>query len=164
MPAPVGRRVLGDLFGVSDPTITHWIREGMPRGKAGRYDLASCVQWYRARMDKALKERGADGDAKTELTRAQVERTRLDVAKLRGELVDASEAQRVLNEVAVIVSTQLDGLGPRVAGEVVGLTDVATIQGVIFREARAMRTAIAARISRFGEEVESQVDAEEAAA
>lgn len=144
------------LLGISKPTLHDWCAQGMPKAGRGEYDAAACVAWLRERHQIALAEARDGADAKTQLTQAQVERTRLEVSQMRGELLDATDFQRVLNAAATVIASQLDGLGPRIAGEVVGMTDVATIQAVVFREARGIRSSIADALASFADEVEGQ--------
>lgn len=158
-PITLNRNRVARLFGVTVMTVSNWVDEGMPKSVRGQYDADACVQWYRARMDRKHAERDAAGDAKEQLTRAQVERTQLEVQQLRGELVEATEFQRVVNQAATVIASQLDGLGPRVAGELAGMTDVAAIQSVIFRETRAIRSSIADAVAAFADTVEEEAQA-----
>ena len=126
--------------------VTHWTRAGMPKTAHGKYPLRECVQWRLKQLEVRQK-----GGSRGELVATQIERQRIEIAKLRGTLIDADTLGRVLNETAVIYSTHLDGLGPRVAAELAELTDQAAIQAVIFREARAIRAAVAAAIATYAD-------------
>ncbi len=139
---------LARIFGVSRKWVYSLEAKGMPR--AGRlFDVALCVQWYLAE----LKGGGGDTEpedltkARLELYKAQTERTQLENARLRGELVELEEAQAVLYEVASVVATQHDGLAARLAGLVIGETDIKRVQSLLFEEFRELRRAIAGAVA-----------------
>ena len=141
---------LARIFGVSRKWIYQLEQKGMPR--AGRlFEVAHCVQWYLAEL------KGIDSDIEPEdltkarlaLYNAQSEKTRLETARLRGELVSLEEAKAVLFEVASVVATQHDGLAARLAGLVVGESDVKRIQTLLFNEFRELRGSIASAVARL---------------
>lgn len=143
---------LARIFGVSRKWVYQLEQKGMPR--AGRlFDVADAVQWYLAEL------KGLDTDIEPEdltkarlaLYHAQTEKTRLENARLRGELVDVEEARQVLYEVASIVATQHEGLAPRLAGLILGETDVKRLQSVLFEEFRAVRRAIGDAVAQLAE-------------
>lgn len=146
---------LAEVFGCSVSMIYKYQRAGMPKEARGRYDLAKCVQWYcqRARSEgmEGETERNVT-DARTRLVDAQRIKTELETERLRGRLIDVHEVGAVLNELAGIVATQADALGPRLAGVLAEIDDPAMVQAEIASEARALRVAIADRIRRFADD------------
>ncbi len=141
---------LARIFGVSRKWIYQLEKQGMPR--AGRlFDVAAATRWYLAELKAAQQDTDPEDlvTARMALYKAQTERTELENARLRGELVDREEAQTVLYEVASIVATQHDAVAPRIAGLIVGENDVKRIQTVLFEEHRAIREAIAGTIERL---------------
>jgi len=147
----VKREELARILGLSPTMINRLVKDGMPKISHGRYNLAAAVQWYiQTWRDRA--EGGGVGnlwDEKKKQVIAQTQRTELENAKLREEMIPAVMVAHTLNEVAVIVSTQLDGLGGRVSSQVAALTDPGEVQAVIFDEARAIRRAIAGSIKSY---------------
>ena len=92
----VNKRGLADAFGVSEETITQWQKAGMPiqtarKGTMGNeYELAPCIRWY------ALRESGGDGaldlnQERARLAKAQADKTELEAAELKGEMVRYEE-------------------------------------------------------------------------
>ena len=135
---------LARIFGVSRKWVYDLVEKGMPRD--GRhFDLAACVQWYMGELKSpGSTEEPADvTEARRQLYLEQTEKTRLENAKMRGELVDAEEARSLLYGIASIVATQHDALSPRLAALVIGETDVKRVQQLLFDELRAIRQAIA---------------------
>ncbi len=143
---------LARLFGVSRKWVYQLEQKGMPR--AGRlFDVAAATQWYLAEL-KGIEVAQDPVDvqaARLALYQAQTEKTRLENARLRGELVDVEEARAVLYEVASIVATQHDGLAPRLAALILGETDIKRVQSVLFEEFRQVRQAIGDAVARLPE-------------
>lgn len=141
---------LARVFGVSRKWIYDLVDRGMPRD--GRhFDLAACVQWYMGELTaRGSTEEPEDvTEARRQLYIEQTEKTRLENAQLRSELVDVDEARALLYEIASIVATQHDALAPRVAGLVIGSTDIKQVQTLLFDELRQIRQAIADAVIRL---------------
>lgn len=135
---------LARIFGVSRKWIYELTNKGMPRD--GRhFDLAAAVQWYMGELKApGSAEEPADvTEARRQLYIEQAEKTRLENARLRGELVDLEEARTVLFEISSIIATQHDALAPRLAGLVIGSTDIKAVQTLLYDELRAIRHAMA---------------------
>lgn len=140
----VGPTDLARIFGVSRKWVYQLVEKGMPR--AGRhFDVAACVQWYMGELKgSGSTDEAADvTEARRKLYIEQTERQRLDNARLRGELVELTEAQTVLYGVASVVASQLDAVAPRIAGLVAGNSDVKAVQSLLFDEHRSIRESIA---------------------
>lgn len=140
----VGPTELARIFGVSRKWIYGLVEKGMPR-EGRHFDVALCVQWYTGELKGAgSTDEAADvTEARRQLYIEQTERQRLENARLRGELVDLDEAKGVLFGIASIVASQLDAVAPRIAGLVVGETDIKNVQTLLFDEHRAIRESIA---------------------
>lgn len=122
----------------------------MPKLAKNKYDLVGCVQWYVQHL--VGKGDSADESMEVErrlLVRAQRRRHELEIAKRRGELIDAETVGQVINELAVIFVTQLEGMGARVAQQVATMSDPGAIQRVLTDECRGIRQATAARVADF---------------
>jgi phage terminase Nu1 subunit (DNA packaging protein) len=87
----VNKRQLASVFGVSEETITQWMKAGMPvrtqrKGTRGNeYETADCIRWYVARDsggDRALDLT----QERARLAKAQADKTELEAAELRGDL------------------------------------------------------------------------------
>lgn len=153
-PLLVTRNQLCKVFGVTTMAITKWFQAGMPREGRGRYDLARCVQWRCTQLEESVARSSETVEGKQKLIAAQTTRTELEIAQLRATLIEAATVGQVMQRVAVIVATQLDGLGPRVAGELADARDPALIQQVIFRECRSIRASIADAIRSYADSLD----------
>lgn len=142
------------IFGVADRTIQRLVKEGLPQIGHGKYDVRQCVQWQFDRLREEAAERGTL-NPRDELAIAQRIRVELETEQLRGTLLPRDLVTRAFNQVAALVASQLDGLGPRLAGELADMHDPQQVQATLLREARATRAAIAQAMRDFGQTVES---------
>ena len=139
--------VLADLFGVTPDMVRRYVNDyGMPRVANGKYLLGDCVKWYinRLRMAVAGGESNDVAEEKLKLIRAQRHRVEIENKKSRGELIDHDTVANVINQIGSILSTQLDGLAPRMASVLSGIDEPGEIQRVLFDECRAVRATTAA--------------------
>ena len=104
----VDKQGIALAFGISLPTVSVRIREGMPcvqeggRGKAWQFDLAECVQWH---TDRAIEK--AVGVTDEGMTMAEVEKA-IKVEELKVKKVQAATVLHevcLLDEVARAVSS-----------------------------------------------------------
>lgn len=133
---------LAELFGCTPDMVRRYVNDyGMPRVANGKYLMGECVQWYinRLRLAAAGGESGDVSKEKLRLIRAQRHRVEIQNKQARGELIDHETVANVLNQMGSIFSTQLDGLGPRMASVLSGIDDPAEIQRVLFDECRGIR-------------------------
>ena len=110
------------VLGVSRKTVADWWREGMPRRDDKKYDLRVVVPWVRAR--DTAKAAGPKGDsldeallkARAEEKAAKARLAEIELARVKGEILDRSDvdAGRVARVVAV--RQALVGLGQEVRG------------------------------------------------
>ena len=87
---------IAKLLLLSERRVQQLTTEGViPKAERGRYELAPAVQGYiRYLQDRFVKPADGSGDIdyhkeKARLTKAQADRTELDAAEIRGELVRA---------------------------------------------------------------------------
>lgn len=110
----------------------------------GKYDLCTFVQrWVDYNVEK---ECGADmdlEDAKAVHEQVKIQKTQLEVAKMRGELVDVNQVRRLWATVAATVQQNLLRLPQKIGQQVFGLTSIETVCGIIDREIRGAMEAIA---------------------
>lgn len=110
----------------------------------GKYDLCTFVQrWVDYNVEK---ECGADmdlEDAKAVHEKVKIQKTQLEVAKMRGELVDVNQVRRLWATVAATVQQNLLRLPQKIGQQVFGLTSIETVCGIIDREIRGAMEAIA---------------------
>lgn len=149
-----GAEEIALFFGVSDRQVRNYVKEGMPQLARGKFDSIACVRWKLGQISDE-RENEAGLTPRDELAIAQKERVELEIAQLRGTLIPRDLVSRAMNQVAALVSSQLDGLAPRLAGELADMTDPQQIQATLLREARTTRAAIAQAMRELGQHVET---------
>lgn len=145
------RAGIAEVFGVSQQRISHLVNMGMPQEVNGNFDVRSCVRFWSERIRTKNKAEGST--ARDELVNAQKERIQLEISKTRGEVIPRVLVEQTLNAVGALVSTQLDGMGARLAGEFADCDDPQVIQARLFSEAREVRLSIANRMEAYAEEL-----------
>jgi phage terminase Nu1 subunit (DNA packaging protein) len=116
-----------EIFGISDRRYRQLAKEGIvPPVVDGRVDFVAATKHLLAYYQKLVEGQGAITltEERARLTKFMAEKTRMEVEKLRGTLVDASEVERTwmamgqvcrlrLLALPVKVSPLLDGLDKR---------------------------------------------------
>jgi len=115
------------LFRVSEPSVSAWIRAGMPieeRGKRGRggvktaIDLERAVRWYfQSNYERLELDR-----QRARLTAAQAELANLKHAETAGDLAPLSVIERSLKSLFAEIRTNVLALPSRLAPELEGQT------------------------------------------
>lgn len=140
----VSASVLALMLGVTEGRVRQLVVDGLPKHAYGGYDLYQCIQWILQR------ERSNKSDAytkkRTSLIEAQRNKVTIETQILRGNLIPYDDHQALVNELASIVATQLDGVASRIADAVTGNTNRAEVQNILLRELRGVRRAIADQI------------------
>ena len=115
------------------------------KGEGGKYDLALFVQrWVEYNVS-----REATGDdisleeAKAIHEQVKIEKTQLEVAKMRGELVDVNEVRRLWGSIANTVVQNLMRLPSKVGQQVYMVDNIELVNGIIEKEIRDCLTCIA---------------------
>jgi len=151
------------VFGVHERTVQRMAKDGMPVIGRGKYDIRACVQWQITQVSEKERTSG-DLNPRDLLAIAQRQRVELEIAQLRNTLIPQDLVGRVFNGVAAMIAGQLEGIGPRMAGELADVDDPALIQARLTEEARAIRSAIAESLKDYGSLIEAELDAEHLAA
>lgn len=128
----VNKQKLAEILGISEATLTNWQREGLPmvpRGKTGKsnhYETKEVIGWMLAR------ERGTDLTAeRTRLAKEQADKTALENALRRKELLPADEVQRDLEQVFIAVRSRLLSLPTKLAPRALGRGTLAEMRDVL---------------------------------
>lgn len=156
IPPPFGHRLpqLAEVFGITQQQVRNLVKNGMPQAGPGLYDSRVCFPWRVNQLLENVASTGGDSprDALAIAQRAKIE---LETAQLRGTLLPRDLVNRAMNQVAALVASQLDGLAPRLAGELADMSDPQQIQATLLREARSVRGAIAQAMRELGQNVET---------
>jgi phage terminase Nu1 subunit (DNA packaging protein) len=154
------QKSLAVIFAVDPATVSRWAQDGMPKRGWGKYPLAECVRW---RIEQLIAQAAGDSSEITEsrmrLYDTQREKHELEMKQMRRELLDAEEVATAIRSMFGIVATQLDGLGPRMAARLAGLSDPQKIAKELLSECRNIRRATADSIADFARDLDGSEDA-----
>lgn len=143
-PVYVSGTVLARWLGVSVASLPNFEARGMPREPRKRYKIADCIQWY---IHDKLGSNSRDiQEARKKLYDAQERKAQLEIAQIRGQLVDAEEVVQSHMLMATLFSSQLRSLGQRVAGLLQGKTAL-EIRTTIDDECRSILEATSLAVS-----------------
>lgn len=129
----------------------HDIDAGLPRDRKlfvkaedGGYDLALFVQrWVKYNVDHGSSEEVSLEEAKAIHEQVKIEKTQLEVARLRGELVDVNDVRRLWGNVASTVVQNMMRLPGKIGQQVFMLNNMELVTGIIEKEIRDCLTVIA---------------------
>jgi phage terminase Nu1 subunit (DNA packaging protein) len=153
----VSGREFAALCKVSAQTVTNWMNAGMPAKRSGRQgqtvriSLAAALPWVVANKETAGSER-------QRLASEQANKLALENARRRGELIYADQVAECLSRLAADLAARHDALPGRLAGELAGLNDAATIRGRLLEELRAVRRAFADATAELADALGSDPD------
>ena len=125
-------------YGVDPRTVTNWINEDPPcphvmENKRRKFDSVAVARWHAERAVRKSEGDAAVIDLRQEQarkTRAEADQAELDLAKMRGELVDVSEFRSTLRQIATTLRSQLVAVAGRYAPRTVGLKTLPESQQV----------------------------------
>jgi phage terminase Nu1 subunit (DNA packaging protein) len=137
---------LADILGVTQTTLTMWQREGLPfatkRGRDNAYETSDVIDWLlkreRTKLSRAATESGGiDIDhEKARKERALADKHEMDLSLRRGELLEASDVERVWLSRITAAKTRLMGIPRKCAPAVVMVTAPADAEAIIEQEVR----------------------------
>lgn len=114
------------------------------KGENGKYDAAAFVQrWVDYQVGEATGKSMGLEEAKAVHEQVKIEKTRLEVARMQGELIDVNEVRSLWAGVIKTAVGKLLQLPGRVTEEIYGLESRETIAGILDREVRACLEEIA---------------------
>ena len=156
-PLIVSRNDFAELLGVSGGTVTNWMDAGMPADRTGRQR-----QVVRITLSKALpwvvSHRETKGGERERLAAEQADKFALENSRRRGELIYADQVAEVMARIAAELSSRLDAVPGRVAGELAGISDPAVIRQRLLDEHRAVRAAFAGATAELADALGSVDD------
>lgn len=129
----VNRTELADILGISMPTVTAWMGDGLPyvegggKGKPFVFETTEVLEWWaenkRRRKASSPANNPFEGPGEGEESYEQAERRKmvanadkaeLDLAKAAGRVVEIEDVAGVIAEMHVRVRTRLLGIGNKV--------------------------------------------------
>lgn len=176
----VTRNELSVILGCNPQTVSNYIRGGMPIAHHGirgggssanpdKIDTEHAIKWL---ISKAVGDVVTDARDKGQttlagenirLTTAKAEKTELEVAEKRGQLLHDDIVDQALQATFTTISTQVRAFGSRLAGELAGMTDPAAIRELLNEESRRVLTSAAEQVAHLAED-QIEILAAEAAA
>ncbi len=139
----VGTNELCEVLDVTRRRLTDYVKEGMPKLGRGKFDLPSVIRWRITRAENVANAQVKHFNEKQELQQTNVEIRKIELAQMRGELIDQNLVAPFINELGSLVATQFDSIGQRCCNELIGVTDADVIQEKINNECRSARETIA---------------------
>jgi hypothetical protein len=148
-------------MGVTQQDVVLFVKRGMPTITATQLDLRETVPWRLQEITQRHEHgRFQPSRGRARLAKSQARRVELEIAKIRTKLVSADVMTQTYSLLAASLSAQLDGLGPRLAGELSGITDPTTAQARIDAECVQIRAAVVETLLRHAEEPSPELDTE----
>jgi len=136
---PVNTERMGALLGVTARTVTELARKGViPRAGRGRWDPGEVVPAYCRHLREQAAGRG-DGlgldltAERAKLARAQTARAELEMARIRGELVDAQAVGLKYTAMVSAAKSKLLAVPSKAKGRLHHLTvaDIEYLEGLV---------------------------------
>lgn len=170
MGVEVNKKRLSEILGKSPRWIDKLCEEGLPvksgggKGKAKLFDTEEVIDWLIQHQiskrfgDGEEPERGSSADEDRLLKRARREGVELANDIRRRTVAPNNAFEDIAFNVAGIYASQLDGLGPRVAGDLSAMDDPAEIVQYIYGETRRIRAATAERLLAEVSELAAEAD------
>jgi phage terminase Nu1 subunit (DNA packaging protein) len=98
-PPIVTKAAFAEELGLAKSRITQLVAQGMPVTANGRIDREAALAWYRENITphrRKAEKIAAPGAQRAELDGLKIERERLELARLRGEVVDRAAVERAV--------------------------------------------------------------------
>ena len=127
------KRGTSQFFGVSATTIDTWVMKGCPvkeRDKDGRIKSMSLAEVARWKIFQSGESSELENE-RTRLTKWQADKTELEVAVLRGELIPSEIVQRVWGGMVVSFRSRVMSIPTKSAHSVLGAVNVAEAEAVL---------------------------------
>lgn len=149
MPIYMTQKQLGELVNLTDRQLRNIDKEHaddpiLVKGENGKYDATEFVRrWVEIKLEKAT-----GGDTNLDAARAEhevikTEKTRLEVERMRGNMVDVQDVKLLWADIAKTVMQSLLHIPATVAPMVRGLESTEVIHGIIDAEIRRALNEIA---------------------
>lgn len=138
-PAGMTKKALAALAGYSDEWLRR-VNKELPEGKklfvpaeGGGYDPATFVQrWVEYNVESMEQDGTEDLDAvKARHELVKMQKTQLQVQRMRGDLVDVADVKRLWGEIGNTISRRIMNIPARIAPEIAGIEDAGEIASIL---------------------------------
>lgn len=129
----VSKRDLSQFFGVSTTTVDTWVMKGCPikeRSDNGNIKLMSLPEVARWKIFQSGESSELENE-RTRLTKWQADKTELEVAVLRGELIPSEIVQKVWGGMVMSFRSRVMSIPTKSAHSVLGAINVAEAESVL---------------------------------
>lgn len=111
----VSADVIGKLLGVQSRQVYRLVKQGMPMAGKNKFHAPSVVKWFIDERSKSSGEAPDIQEQRKRLYKAQTDKTELENAQIRGELLSANAVQTTFLELGTRIRTQIESIEPRLA-------------------------------------------------
>jgi len=153
----VGTQEIMIIVGLSKQRITQLVAEGMPKQGVNQFYLPDSIQWLIGSKVERQQENLDITQQRTQLFKAQTEKHEIDNRIRKGELIEIEDFQRIVFDLANLVSQQIDAVEPRISKA------LPLEARKDFRiELKSIRESIANAVENFANTIDSIEDSEAA--
>lgn len=153
MVTQVNADALAEACNLTRRRVNQLVNEGIiPRASRGRYDLVAALRAYVRFLQQATSAKATitdDGkvvstrNERARLLTADADLKELDLAERRGEVMAIADYEAILSALVIEVKAQVNAIGARAAGRVIGEENRGKVQTTIDAEATAALSALA---------------------
>ena len=105
-----------EMLGVAKRRIYKYREQGMPMVGRGKYHVPTIVQWViREKSGNSVQAAKDINEQRQMLYKAQTEKTELENAQIRGDLLKSDVVQTTYLQLGTLVRTQIEAIEPRLA-------------------------------------------------
>lgn len=138
----VSRTELAEFFGVSGPTVDHWVRTGCPyiskggKGVAWQFNTADVIAWRieRDNGDDSNENQINENQLRKREQLAKTLQVELKLEMARGSVAPIDQMQKALAKAFANVRANMRNIPSRAVTMLVGETDEARFKSVLMRE------------------------------
>ena len=138
-PKEIGQNDLAEITGYTVRRLQQLKAEGIPLCGKGRYKVNEVFKWFIDRHGKGK----AQNSNRERLLIAQADAAEIKNQQSMKELLPVDVIGNALNQMGVIIASQLEAMPPRLANELTNQSDPDYVKQIIEDETRQMRVAIA---------------------
>jgi len=130
---------LADALGVSRRRLSYWKERGCPIPSCGPYDPKSIERWARDKLQRSkfttsepleeLKREALAAEVRCLEASADIEETK--TAKMRGELIDRKEAERITRDIFARVERTIKTIPRMVAPSIASASSPAEVEDIL---------------------------------
>jgi hypothetical protein len=122
------------------------VGKGMPKVRRDCFELLPAITWYISFISAAGAEAESVDEQRRALLYEQTVKTRLENDTNRKRLIPAEVVAAVHNQFASDLTTEMEGLAARCAGQVAGISDIGDCKAILSTEHRGILARFASNI------------------